>query len=167
MSTGAGSGPGSGSGPGPGGSKSLRPLPAEPTHARLLSRAAGDQLHKGRGELRYWNTGFVGPMDPLRCGVPVRAVYACPPQRGIAILRVWVRRGGAADFSNRPCRPVPARARTLGLCRSHTGTTWPPHRGLWGHHTGLWATPQARTPPGPVSVNIGAGVRKSRFLVVF
>ena len=31
----------SGAGPGTGGSKSLRPLPAEPTHARLLSRAAG------------------------------------------------------------------------------------------------------------------------------
>ena len=75
----------------------------------------------------------------LRCSPAVR-------DSNLACVCVCVAGRGGRLFEP----PVPSRAgpgRTLGLCGSHTGTTWPPHRGLWGHHTGLWATPQARTPP--------------------
>ena len=107
----------------------------------------------------------VGDRVTLRCkidavGMPVRAVSACPLQRGIAIFcgpgaqrpRSIRGRGVAPTFTNHPC-PGP---RTAWRCESSAGTVWQPHRGYVATAQRVWWPHR----PGPVPVNIRAGVQK-------
>ena len=101
-----------------------------------------------------WSRRVALPPSPSWGASPTPETWALPPpgspippHRGIAILHVWVRRGGAADFSNRPCpNPGPGPCPnhwdcvdpTQGLRGHHTGACGATTQGLWGHHTGLW-----------------------------